>query len=88
MNHKIPRIGAGLAIALAAVSLAGCGGSDDNGNGNGNNPTPTPPPSAAVDPSLALVKQLVAQGGSDSAEPVVLSDAAFPGNDTAEPDAI
>ncbi len=87
------KIGAGLALAFASVLLAGCGSSDSNDNG-GVNPgpgpggTPTPPPSASVDPSVALVRQLVAQGGNNTAEPLVLSNQAFGTTNTTEPEAI
>ena len=85
-----PKISTALVAAFTSVLLAGCGSSDDDNGGNPMPPPapPPPPPVAAVDPSVALVKQLVAQGGSDTAEPLALSNAAFASSDTAEPDAI
>ena len=43
---------------------------------------------SSVDPSVTLVRQLVSQGGNDTAEPLVLSNAPFATNDMSEPDAI
>ncbi len=92
--NKPSRIGAGLALALAAVLLAGCSSSDDNNNGNTPvNPGPNPPgpgpgQTASVDPTIALVRQLVAQGGNNTAEPLVLSNQAFATSDTTEPEAL
>ena len=85
--NKPTKISAGLAMAFATVLLAGCGGDGDNGGTPSPTPAP-PPPAAATDPTVTLVRQLVAQGGSDTAEPIVLSSTPFPTNDTAEPDTI
>ena len=87
--------------AVAALGLAGCGGDDNNnasptppapapapGPAPAPPPPPAPPPVSMNDPSTALVRQLVGQGGSDTAEPLVLSGTAFPASDTARPDAV
>ena len=79
-----PKIRAGLALEFAAVLLAGC----SDGDRNSPAPAPAPAPSASSDPSVALVRQVVAQGGNNTAEPLMLSNQAFGTNDTAEPEPI
>ncbi|MEO8248666.1 MAG: hypothetical protein ABI589_04780 [Burkholderiales bacterium] len=80
-----------LFAAVAALGLAGCGGSDSPAPAPVPAPSPGPAPGpapapVASDPSVGLVKQLVAGGGSETADPLALSGAAFGGSETAEPD--
>ena len=51
-------------------------------------PPAPPPPVASADPTVALVRQLVGQGGNDTAEPLVLSDRPFATTDNTEPESI
>ncbi len=92
------KISAGLALAFAAVLLASCSDGDSNSPAPAPAPTPAPAPaptpapapapSASSDPSIALVRQLVAQGGNNTAEPLVLSNQPFATSDTTEPESI